>query len=236
MRAFFIHSCDFYSFLSRRTGSLPLHELDRRHGNSLDRLPVCHRANTDTPPCAEIHTNEQIWLPSLTRLACICKVGGNRSCQRKYLNTGGTPQKGNLNILCTLCDIVSSHFKMALMLLAASNSPQHQLRIKRLPLTCKSTGRRSSFFYSLSPFFLSSHLQPALYGPCSPPLVSFPLRNDIVQDKLLGLSSQQWEVQVCAGFEFQRCTSVPLERAWFRCRGTVCGRGCVCVIQALVCP
>ncbi len=34
-------------------------------------------------------------------------------------------------------------------------------------------------------------------------------------------ASQQWRVLVCAGFEFQRCTSVPLERIWLRCRGTV---------------
>lgn len=34
-------------------------------------------------------------------------------------------------------------------------------------------------------------------------------------------ASQQWRVLVCAGFEFQRCTPVPLERVWLRCRGTV---------------
>lgn len=73
--------------------------------------------------------------------------------------------------------------------------------------------------YSWSPVFIFSTPSPLCTVTASP-TSSLSQRNDIFQDELLYLSAAK--SVVCAGFEFQWCTSVPLGRIWLRCRGTMC--------------
>lgn len=76
-------------------------------------------------------------------------------------------------------------------------------------------------FFFQKPHLYLLHFKPTLHGLC----ILLSLKNYIFQDELLCSSAAK--SAVCAGFEFQWCTSVPLGRVPLRCRGTSCVRVCV---------
>lgn len=117
-----------------------------------------------------------------------------------------TPRTGNINIpllymVTSMCSCNRPHFAMPNV---RRKTPVSSFQVLKFP-----------------PFFNLFKLGPTLHGPCIPPhLFVFSDTLHLARQTPLPLSSEG--CRFCAGFEFQRCTSVPLERARLKCRGTSC--------------
>lgn len=158
--------------------------------------------------------NVKIGVTSLGRLFSICKLGGKCRCQRKCLNTR-TPHTGNINI--------SVIYTVTLQLPPA------------LPCLMRTSGWPWLCFQSLSSLSFNLFKRgPTLHAPCIPDLFAFSENLHLAGQTrpTLGGGVGGWRVGAgfaasYAGFGFQWCTSVPLQRVWFKCRGTSFVRACV---------
>lgn len=206
-------------------------------GKQPGHVTVPHRVNTDTHPDADICTNEQIQVSSLTRLARYLPSGRKLELPKEItVNMEVRHMKGNIfwyisyfiqytefeAILNDFMNLIAKAF-----LLEPPSLHFHTLyTCIGYSLTCSTTSMSVSLYFWRA-FFISSTPSSLCMVPASPTSSLSP-RNYIFQDELLCLSAAK--SVVCAGFEFQWCTSVPLGRVWLRCRGTVCSTSsCVSV-------